>query len=291
MSKVHIVTDSNAYLSPEVLEKYEIHVIPHQIKVGSGYYDEDENFSSDEMFEKTLETKGKGNSSIKLPDVRAVDLNTIMACYQGLGNGAEEIVSIHMSSHMSPIGGEARRAAEILKGRLTIRVIDSLSTSFGLGLLVQKAAEAAEAGLAISDIARIINGTVPHLYYTGFSESLNYLERSAELGASQSLLGTMLGIKAMLIMEDGELIPLEKVQTREEVIEKLYEFVVEFASVEEVGIMEHNYAADRDALTERLQGDNRLANVKISHISYPPSLGAYVGPNTLGVIVFEGKAY
>jgi len=75
------------------------------------------------------------------------------------------------------------------------------------------------------------------------------------------------------------------------VIEKLYEFVVEFASVEEVGIMEHNYAADRDALTERLQGDNRLANVKISHISYPPSLGAYVGPNTLGVIVFEGKAY
>lgn len=289
MSKVHIVTDSNVYLPPEVWEKYEIHVIPHQIKVGSGYYDEDENFSSDEMFEKMLETKS--NDNIKLPDVRSVDLNTIMDCYQSLGNGAEEIVSIHMSSHMSPISGEARRAAEILKGRLTIRVIDSLSTSFGLGILVQKAAEASEANHSVNDIARIINGTVPHLYYTGFSESLNYLERSAQLGASQSLLGTMLGIKAMLIMEEGELMPQEKVQTREEVIEKLFEFVVEFASVEEVGLMQHNYAEDRDLLIARLREDSRLTGVKISQIDYPPSLAAYVGPNTLGVIVYEGETY
>lgn len=290
MSKVHIVTDSNAYLPPEVWEQYEIHVIPHQIKVGSGFYDENEDFTTDEMFEKTLGTTGK-KDAIKLPDVRTPDLNAIIDCYQGLGTGAEEIVSIHMSRHMSPMGAEARRAAEILKGRSTIRVIDSLSTSFGLGLLVRKAAEAAEEGASVSEIARIINGTVPHLYFTGFSESLNYLERSAQLGASQSLLGTMLGIKAMLIMEDGELTPLEKVLTREEVIDKLYEFVVEFAHVEEVGVMQHNYASDRDHLVERLREDSRLTNVKISSIGYPPSLAAYVGPNTLGVIVYEGDAY
>lgn len=290
MSKVHIVTDSNAYLPPEVWEQFEIHVIPHQIKVGSGFYDEDNGFTTDEMFDKTLGSEDK-KDSVNLPDVRTADLNAIMDCYQSLGSGAEEIVSIHMSSHMSPIGAEARRAAEILKGRLTIRVIDSLSTSFGLGLLVRKAAEASAGGASISEIARIINGTIPHLYFTGFSESLNYLERSAQLGVSQSVLGTMLGIKAMLIMEDGELIPLEKVLTREEVIEKLYEFVVEFAHVEEVGVMQHNYGNDRELLIERLREDSRLANVKISSIGYPPSLAAYVGPNTLGVIVYEGDAY
>ena len=71
---------------------------------------------------------------------------------------------------------------------------------------------------------------MPHLYVTLFTESLNYLETSANLGVSQSVLGTMLGIKAMLTVEEGDLIPLEKVQTREEVVDKLYEFVVEFAT-------------------------------------------------------------
>src|SRR4029079_1483983 len=131
--------------------------------------------------------------------------------------------------------------AEMLKGRYTIRVIDSLSTSDGLGILVKMAAEAAEQGASVHEIARIANGAVPHLYMAVFAESLNFLERSARLGPSQSLLGTMLGIKAMLMMEDGRLVPLEKVQTRDEVVDKLYEFVIEFARIEKVGVMQHGY--------------------------------------------------
>ena len=152
---------------------------------------------------------------------------------------------IHMSSELSPMWSEARKAAEMLKGRHTIRVIDSLSTSYGLGLLVEQAAEAAEAGADVHEIARVVNGAIPHLYLAIFSESLSYLERSAGLSPSQSLLGTMLGIKAMLMMEDGQLTPLEKVQTKDEVIEKLQQFVVEFASVERIGVVQHSYAPQR----------------------------------------------
>jgi DegV family protein with EDD domain len=286
MSKVHVVTDSNAYLSPEVREKYRIQVIPHRIKVGSAYFEEGADFSCDDMFAKTQEMQAAGNS--RLPEVQAADLNTILDCYQNLGEDAEEIISIHMSSHLSPMWKHARRAAELLKGRYTIRVIDSLSTSFGLGLLVQKAAEAAERGTNVHEIARIVNGAVPHLYLTSFSESLNYLERSTHLSPSQSVLGTMLGIKAMLIMEDGKLLPLEKVQTREEVIEKLAEFVVEFANVEEVGVMQHGYEQAQDELIERLRENGRLASVPIHDLTYPPSLAVYMGPEVIGVMVYEG---
>lgn len=287
MSKVRIVTDSNAYLPPGVQEKYQIQVIPHRIKVGSAYFEEGADFSCQEMFDKTQETEMDG--ALRLPEVQAADLNTILDCYQNLGDDVDGVVSIHMSSHLSPMWRHARRAAELLKGRHTIRVIDSLSTSFGLGVLVRRAAMAAEDGADVHEIARIVNGAVPHLYLTGFSESLNYLERSTQLSPSQSVLGTMLGIKAMLIMEDGQLLPLEKVQTREEVIEKLAEFVLEFASIEEVGVMQHGYSGAQETLIELLREDDRMDQVPIHCLTYPPSLGVYMGPSVMGVLVYEGE--
>jgi DegV family protein with EDD domain len=174
----------------------------------------------------------------------------------------------------------------MLKGRYTIRVIDSMTASYGLGLLVEMAAAAAEQGAGLHEIARIVNGAIPHLYLSVFSESLNYLERSAHLSGSQSILGTLLGIKAMLMMEEGKFQPLEKVQTQDEVVDKLYEFVAEFAHVERVGVMQHHYSDPSQLLIGRLR--ELLPQALIQPIAYPPSLAVHLGPNMLGVMVYEG---
>lgn len=284
MGKVRIVTDSNAFLTPEVRAQYRIEVIPHRIKVGGALMEESGDLTADHLFTKLQEVQANGMN--RLPEVQAADINTILDTFRRLGRESEQIVAIHMSSELSPMWQQARRAAEMLKGRYTIRVIDSLSTSYGLGLLVEQAAIAAEKGAHINEIARITNGSVPHLYVAIFAESLNFLERSARLGPSQSVLGTMLGIKAMLMMEEGKLSPLEKVQTRDEVVEKLFEFVIEFAHVEKVGIMQHAYEPTRSALIVRLE--ETLPHVKVQRLSYPPSLAAYLGPNMIGVVVYEG---
>ena len=284
MSKVRIITDSNAFLPPDVVEKYGIAVIPHRIKVGGSFFEEDADFSTEEMFEKLHEAQRMGVS--RLPEVQSPNINAFLDVFHANGEG-EQIVCVHTSGELSPMWATARKAAEMLRGRYTIRVIDSQSTSFGLGLLVQMAAEAAEAGATVNEVARIVNGAIPHLYFAGFSESLNYLERSASLGPSQSLLGTMLGIKAMLMMEDGHLVTQEKVQTREEVIEKLAEFVIEFASVQELGIFEQNYEGQRGDLITRLR--EALPRTPIHTIPYPPSLAVYMGPNAIGVLVYEGN--
>jgi DegV family protein with EDD domain len=284
MGKVRIVTDSNAFLAQDALAKYDIDVIPHRIKIGPAFIEESTDFTADKFFLQLQEAQSAGLT--KLPDVHAADVNTILDYYRRLGRRSEQIVSIHMSSELSPMWAQARRAAEMLKGRYSIRVIDSLSTSYGLGLLVEQAAQAAEEGASVNEIARIANGTVPHLYVAIFSESLNFLERSARLGSSQSLLGTMLGIKAMLMMEEGQLVPLEKVQTRDEVVEKLYDFVTEFARVQRVGIMHHAYEHQQGALVERLA--EVLPDISVQCLTFPPSLATYVGPNMIGVVVYEG---
>lgn len=283
MSKVRIITDSNAFLSPETVEKFGITVIPHRVKVGGSFFEEDADFSTEELFAKVHEAQRMSVS--RLPEVQAPNINTFLDIFHASGEG-EQIVCIHTSSALSPMWATARKAAEMLRGRFTIRVIDSQSVSFGLGLLVQMAAQAADAGASVNEVARVVNGAIPHLYFAGFSESLSYLERSAALSPSQSLLGTMLGIKAMLMMEDGRLMTQEKVQTREEVVEKLTEFVTEFASVQELGVFEHNYDSHRTELINRLR--EALPKTPIHTIPYPPSLAVYLGANTIGVLVYEG---
>jgi len=247
-------------------------------------YEEDADFTADELFKKLSEAQNAGLN--RLPEVIAADVNMILDTYTGMKDGAEQIVSIHTSSQLSPMWQQARRAAEMLKGRYTIRVFDSLSTSYGLGMLVEKAAKVAETGASIHEVARVVNGAIPHLYVALFSPSLHYLERSAQLSPSQSVLGSMLGIKALLMMEEGKLMPLEKVQTYDEVVEKLHEFVIEFASVERIGIMQHAYAQPAEQLIERLK--ESLPRVSVSRLDYPPSLGVHVGPNMIGVVVYEG---
>ena len=283
MGKVRIVTDSNAFLLPEIKEKYAIEVIPHRIKIGGAIYEEDADFTADELFKKLSEAQNAGLN--RLPEVLAADVNMFLDTYTGLKDGAEQIISIHTSSQLSPMWQQARRAADMLKGRYTIRVFDSLSTSYGLGLLVEKAAKAAESGANIHEVARIVNGAIPHLYVALFAESLHYLERSANLSPSQSVLGSMLGIKALLMMEEGKLMPLEKVQTYDEVVEKLHEFVIEFAGVERIGILHHAYAQPAENLIARLQ--ETLPKVTVTRLEYPPSLGVHVGPNMIRVVVHE----
>ncbi|MCL4862040.1 MAG: DegV family EDD domain-containing protein [Caldilineaceae bacterium] len=284
MNNVRIVTDSNVAIAPELIERHQIRILPHLIKANGKISEEQPDYGVEALFAQLPPAAMLTRD--QLPLVLPADLNSIVRCYQQVAREAEQIVSIHLSSQLSPMWNMARRAAEMLKGRYTIRVIDSMSASYGLGILVEMAAEAAARGAPVHEIARLVNGAVPHLYLSVFSESLNYLERSAHLSGSQSILGTLLGIKAMLMMEEGKFHPLEKVQTREEVVDKLFEFVGEFAHVERVGIMQHMYADERETLTERLR--ELLPNATIQAIPYPPSLAVHLGPNMLGVVVYEG---
>jgi DegV family protein with EDD domain len=284
VGKVCIVTDSNASIPKDILELYPIEVIPHTIRLGRDRYEETADLTVDRLFQLLREKQSSGHTV--MPELEAPNINRILDCYQKVVREADEIVAIHMSNHLSPMWAQSRRAAEMMMGRYRIRVIDSLSTSLGLGVLVELAAKAAASGANLHEIARIINGAVPHLYVTFFAETLNYLERSAQLGAAQSVLGTMLGIKAMLTMEDGKLIPLEKVQNREEVVDKLYDFVAEFAHIEQVGIVQHRYEQTQEQFLARLkEGLPRLSS-RLLH--YPPSLAVHLGPSVMGVVVYEG---
>lgn len=282
MSKVHIVTDSGAHFAdPGVPERLGITVVPQIIQIESQTYRDGIDLSAVEFFRKLPHFA-------EMPVAHPPSVEEFRALYSGHIRRNEQVLSIHTSSRMTHTLDRARQAADEFLGRGKIVVLDSMNTSLGLGILVEAAAEAAARGEPLDELVRIVRGMVPHMYAVYFTQSLTYLERARRLGKSQSMLGAMLGIKPFLTIEEGEIIPIEKVRTREKAIEKLVEFVSEFSAIERVAIMQSGEQPTEDTrlLLERLE--QTFPGQYFPVMMYGASLACLIGPDALGIVIYEG---
>ena len=226
MSKVHIVTDSTAHFEdPTTPQKLGVTVVPLTIQFGRQYFKEGIDLTEDEFFNRMA-------TSAQPPTLHAPAADDFRAVYGSLIKSADKILSLHISSKLSQTCARANTAAEDYLGRCQIVVLDSWTTSVGLGILVQAAAQAANEGKSLGDIVRIVRGMISHIYAVFFVDTLDYLEHSGLIGKSQSILGTMLGIKPFLSIEEGEIIPIEKVRSRDKAVDKLIEFASEFTNID-----------------------------------------------------------
>src|SRR5258708_1096965 len=129
---------------------------------------------------------------------------------------------------------------------------------------------------------------ISRIYAIFFVDSLDYLQHGGLVSESQAILGGMLGIKPFLTIEEGELITMEKVRTRPQAIDKLVEFVTEFSSVDYLVILQNtSHLTDQTRmLQERLALE--FVDRPFPVVVYKPSLGTFIGPDAMGIIVFEG---
>ena len=219
-----------------------------------------------------------------------IPLEVFQQTYGRLCRETEEILVILSSSKLSQSYTQAQIAARAFLGRCRIIVMDSMSASWGLGVMVKAAGEAASRGLPLDDVVRLVRGVLPHIYLVFFVERLDYLERGGRIGQAQAVLGTILRIKPLLLVEDGDIIPLEKVRTRMQAIEKLADFVAEFASIQKVVILKSHRENEINGLVDELSEQLSLAlpGHRFANIEYDPILACHLGPEALGVVVYEG---
>ncbi|GIK43603.1 MAG: DegV domain-containing protein [Chloroflexota bacterium] len=282
--KVAIITDSTAYLEPGEAEKLGVHVIPVTIQLGNDRFLEGINIDSDELFRRL-------NYGAPYPASLPPDPAVFEELYTRLHKQTDQMLSIHISSHLSKTLQQARFGAESLLGRCTIELVDSMTTSVGLGILVKAAARAANDGATLDDIVRLVRGMIPHIYLVFYVETMDYLERSGRIGKAQAILGSMLNIKPILFMEDGDIIPLEKVRTTEKAIEKLFEFVAEFDNLEQTAIIQPNKQPNKEAKTLKERLEQSFPSLRFPIIQYGPDLATRVGPNAMGIVVYEGMTF
>lgn len=282
--KVAIVTDSTAYFKLGEVEKLGIHVVPLTIQLGGKKFREGVDIDTDDLFRRLDYTN-------ELPLSYPPDAIVFEELYSQLHKETDQILSIHTSRHLSKTVARASVGAESLLGRCSIAVVDSMTTSIGLGILVKAAAEAAKSGESLDDIVRLVRGMIPHIYLIFYAETMDYLERSGRIGKAQAILGSMLNIKPILFMEDGDIIPLEKVRTTEKAIEKLFEFVAEFDNLEQTAIIQRSKFPNKETRTLQERLEQSFPNLQFPIIQYGPDLATRVGPNALGIVVYEGITF
>lgn len=283
MSKVRIVTDVTANLDPELVARHRITLLPVEIRLG------DEKFliRQDGGREKLFRHMAK---SAVQPCQATIPTRAIQSAYERLSHETDEILVILGSSKLSRAYQRAQAATRPFLGRCRIAILDSMTASWGQGLMVEAAAQAAAQGQSLDEIVRLVRGILPHIYLVFFVERLDFLEQGGRIGTAQALLGTMLGIKPLLFVEDGDIVPLEKVRTRLMAIEKLVNFVDEFATVERLVILVGPLARESTELIDELHNQLRqiLPDHEIPVMEYDPVLACHLGPEALGVVVYEG---
>ncbi len=281
MTNLRIITDSNAFLAPHLGERQAVRVIANRIKLLDEELEESA-ITADEIF---VRLHGSGHPFHRvIPQAVSPQPEMITRILHEAESANQDVVAITMSRYLSPTFQAIANAAQYVQG-VAVRVIDSGSVSMGVGLLVEEAVTAASHGASVMQVSRQVARTVPTLFVFFFAESMHYVQRSAHLPASQGLLGSLLRIKALLTIEEGRLHTVEKVQTEEQLVEKLFHYIVEFSFIRKVGVLHHAYQPVVDRLEKRLrQHDPQLT---IVHLPYPPSLAIHLGPNMIGVIVQE----
>ncbi|MBI3914356.1 MAG: DegV family protein [Chloroflexi bacterium] len=277
---VQIVTDSTADLPPAVIERLGITVIPLTIQFGSKLLRDGIDITKPDMFQRL--------ARVATPPISAPpSQKQFEEAYADLTRQPDsEVVAIHLSSKLSQTFSISSRAATPLLGRHKIILIDSQSISVGLGMMVTAAAEAAHSGASLDEVVKLVRGMIPRIYIGFFVETLDYLARGGRIGKAQAILGAMLNIKPLLILEEGEIVALEKVRTRAKAIEKLAEFISEFARVERMVILHSASPDDVKLLIEQVE--LLTPGLNITTDQYGPVAATHVGPDALGVVVYEG---
>lgn len=281
MPRTRIVTDGDAIIDPETAEDLGITVVPLTVRVGGEVFED----NGTERREALLSRMDVERVGVEIVGPTAADFR---AAYGRLARTTDRIISIHSSARLSPTIRNARAAAADFLGRCDIAVVDSQTISLGLAILVEEAARMARAGHPQEEILRTIRGMIPRIYVVLFTDSLDYLERSGRISPAQCILGTMLGIRPFLTIEDGEIIPMEKVRSRERGMDKLVEFAGEFSSVEQIAILQPTAEPTDETLLLRDRLRAFFPDKEFPLLVYGPLLASHIGPDGVGLIIYEG---
>ena len=276
---ITIVTDSTAYLPCDIRESPCIVVVPLRVVLGGEAHDETDRSAFD--------VHAALSRGVPLTTSRPAPARFARAYTDAAAAGAAGIVSVHVSGHLSGTVDSARLAAA--SALVPVEVVDSRSIGAGLGFAVAASAATARAGRPLADVAAAAARRSSRLRSLFCVATLEHLHRGGRIGAVSARLGTTLGVKPLLHIVDGRIVPLEKVRTIARAVARLEHLAAEFAARSgaaevDVGVQHLGNRERAGHLAERLR--DRIPSLRTVHISeVGPVIAAHTGPGMLGVVV------
>lgn len=279
MARIEVVTDSTAYLPPDLAAAHKLTVVPLTVVIGGREGLEGIDITPTDVAAALVARRGTVTTSRPAP----AEFETVYRALQDAGAGG--IVSIHLSSKLSGTYEAAMLAAASCGG--PVEVIDGLSAGMGFGFAALAAAEAAARGGTIDAVcaaARVAIGNTSVLFYV---DSLEYLRRGGRIGAASALLGTALSVKPILHVSDGAIVVRDKVRTASRAIARMVDLAVEAAGDADVDIAVHHLLApERAAQIEAAVAERLGDKVRLTYTSEIGAVvAAHVGPGLVSIVL------
>jgi DegV family protein with EDD domain len=274
---VAVVTDSTAYLPSGLVDRYGIRVVPVQVVIGGESFDEGAGVSSDAVAQALRDWRPVTTS-------RPSPQGFLEAYEAAAADGADAVVSVHLSGEVSGTVSSAQLAAE--ESPVPVRVVDSRSLGMAMGFGVVSGAEAAAGGGSVDEVARAAEKRCAATSAFFYVDTLEYLRRGGRIGSAAALVGSALAVKPLLHIVDGRIAPLDKVRTSSRALARLAELAVERAGSAPVDMAVHHLAspARADQLATQLRAEvPGLREMVVSEVG--AVVGAHVGPGMIAVAV------
>jgi DegV family protein with EDD domain len=269
---IRIVTDSTCDLPEAIITEYGITVVPLYINFGDQSYLDGVELSRQEFYKRLPDCDPLPTTAVPGPEV-------FRQTYERLADeGASEVLSIHISISLSAIVDVARLGAKETDA-VPVTVLDSRQLSLGTGFLVLAAAKAAAEGHSIDEIIPLLEEQISRSHVFAALDTLEFLRRSGRMNWAMASLGTVLQIKPLLKMYDGNP-TAERVRTRNRATKRLISLLSDLVPLEKVALV-HTHAADRaEALRQQVQ--HLLPEGEIPSVDITSVIGAHIGPGAAG---------
>jgi DegV family protein with EDD domain len=280
MPEVAVVTDSTAYLPPELVERHGLEVVPLYVVFGGDRTVRETEITDYPAFFDEL------RQADSLPTTSQPSVGDFTGVYEPLLAAGKDIVSIHISGGLSGTPEAARQAAEALeregKGGERVRVIDSATAAGGLGLVALVAGVAAEQGAGLADVEQRVHEARKELKMWFAIDTLEFLRRGGRIGAASAWIGSTLKVKPILTVE-SEMAPVERVRTSARMFERMVDYARQrHESGADGWAVQHINAPEQcERLAQRAREVFECEPVLESEIG--PVLSAHTGPGLLGI--------
>lgn len=271
---IRIVTDSTSDIPSEVARKLGISIVPLTVSFGKEVYRDGIDLNAEEFYSKLAQSE-------ELPKTAQPSVGSFTDVYETLAQQDNEIISIHLSNKLSGTYNAASLAKEAMTKDCRIEVVDSESVSMGLGLTVIAAAKAVRDGVTFKEAMDIIHRNVSRTHLVAFLQTLEYLEKGGRLGKGKALLGTLLHVKPLIAVREGEVQPFGLARTTRGALQRLYDFVNALLHIRGLSIMYTTVSKEVEILAKLLAPLFPQDRIIVTQVG--STLGTHTGPGTVGV--------
>lgn len=276
---IRVVTDSTCDLPAKVIEETGIVVVPLYINIGKEGFRDGIDITRKEFYTNLPNYPNH-------PTTGTPGMDVFCKLYSDLAaEGSSEILSIHISKSLSATVDVARLAAEKCQ-EFRVTVHDSRQLSLGTGFQVELAARLALQGKSMGEILKELDDLARRSFVAARLDTLEFLKRSGRMSATMSGIGSLLRIKPIMKMEDGQP-SSERVRTSRKAEERLIQLLESRKPLERFALLHTNAPEEAQAFMSRIEYPLPVDASYSTDIT--PVIGAHIGPGAVGYAIVTGK--